>query len=186
VQNRSTMKSMTGVVGALIATLMLVLGTVSTANAATSAVSLQPNLAPIAINAGPTVQHEQLSIAASAPSASPGHAAPAATITCTPQVQNPHNSSHVNGTVNVVVTLKCTSVVPQINIRAALYFNGNLVKDSGQRTVNNSSSAQNNAAVPCKNGTYQGWMSYGVLFPPGFVPPTGAGSGFGNAVSITC
>jgi hypothetical protein len=101
-------------------------------------------------------------------------------------VQNPHNSSHVNGTVNVVVTLTCTSAVPQINIRAALYFNGNLVKDSGQRTVNNSSSAQNNAAVPCRNGTYQGWMSYGVLFPPGFVPPTGASSGFGNVVPITC
>jgi hypothetical protein len=180
------MKSMIGTVGAFIATLMLVLGTVSTANAATLTVSQHSNRTPIAINAGPTVQHEQLSTAASAPSASPGRVAPATTITCTPNVQNPHNSSHVNGTVNVVVTLTCTSVVPQINIRAALYFNGNLVKDSGQKTVNNSNVARNNAAVPCKNGTYQGWMSYGVLFPPGFVPQTGASSGFGNAVSITC
>lgn len=107
-------------------------------------------------------------------------------IVCTGNVQNPHKSSHVPGTVNVVVTLACTASVPQINIRAALYRNGLLVKDSGQKTVNNSSFAQHNAAVPCQNGTYQGWMSYGVLFPPGYVPPTGAGSGFGNSVSITC
>jgi hypothetical protein len=115
-----------------------------------------------------------------------GPAVTNATIVCTPNVQNPHNSSHVNGTINVVVTLTCTSVVPQINIRAALYKNGLLVKDSGQRTFNNTAFAQNNAAVPCSNGTYQGWMSYGVLFPPGFTPPTGASSGFGNAVSIVC
>ncbi|HZM75107.1 MAG TPA: hypothetical protein VFC19_05235 [Candidatus Limnocylindrales bacterium] len=105
---------------------------------------------------------------------------------CTGNVQNPHKSTHVPGTVNVVVTLTCTSTVPQINIRAALYRNGLLVKDSGQKTVNNSSFAQHNAAVPCVNGTYRGWMSFGVLFPPGYVPQTGAGSAFGNSVSITC
>ncbi|HEV7756131.1 MAG TPA: hypothetical protein VGO94_09770 [Mycobacteriales bacterium] len=108
------------------------------------------------------------------------------TIVCTPNVQNPHNSSHVNGTVNVVVTLSCTAPVSQINIRAALYRNGALVRDSGQRTVNGSSFAQNNAAEPCHNATYQGWMSYGVAFPPGYVPPTGSGSGYGSAVTITC
>jgi hypothetical protein len=107
-------------------------------------------------------------------------------IVCNGNVQNPHKSTHVPGTVNVVVTLTCTSTVPQINIRAALYRNGLLVKDSGQKTVNNSSFAQHNAAVPCQNGTYRGWMSFGVLFPPGYVPPTGAGSGYGNSVSITC
>ncbi|WP_035791901.1 hypothetical protein [Kitasatospora mediocidica] len=112
--------------------------------------------------------------------------APQDTIVCTPQVQNPHNSSHVNGTVNVVVTLKCTKAVPDIAIRAALYRNNLLVKDSGQKNVANSSSAQNNAAVPCSNANYQGWMSYGVAFPPGYTPPTGSGSGFGNQVSITC
>jgi hypothetical protein len=107
-------------------------------------------------------------------------------ITCSANVQNPHNSSHVNGTVNVVVTLLCTATVPQINIRAALYRNGVLVKDSGQRTINNNVVAQNNAAEPCHNATYQGWMSYGVLFPPGYTPQTGASSGFGNVVNIIC
>jgi hypothetical protein len=108
------------------------------------------------------------------------------TIVCTPNVQNPHNSSHVKGTVNVVVTLKCTSAVSSISIRAALYRNGHLVAQSGVRTVRNTSSAQNNAAKACQSGTYVGWMAYVVVFPPGYVPPTGSSSGFGRSVKITC
>ncbi|MFJ2607300.1 hypothetical protein ACIO13_20330 [Streptomyces sp. NPDC087425] len=107
-------------------------------------------------------------------------------ITCTPQVQRPHNSSHVRGTVNVVVTMKCTKPVARIAIRAALYRNGGLVKDSGTKTFTNSASAQNNAAVACSSATYQGWMSYVVNFPAGYTPPSRSGSGFGSAVNITC
>jgi hypothetical protein len=110
----------------------------------------------------------------------------ASTIVCTPNVQNPHNSSHVHGTVNVVVTLACTSAVTKIGIRAALYRNGLLVKDSHEKDFFGARFAQNNAAEPCHNATYQGWMSYIVVFPPGYVPPTGSSSGFGNAVRITC
>jgi len=47
----------------------------------------------------------------------------ASTITCSPNVQHPHKSTHFPGKVNVVVTLFCTAQVPQINIRAALYRN---------------------------------------------------------------
>ncbi len=142
----------------------------------------------VGVSSPTEISHGQL-----APKQASSHPSPAAgavvaldTITCTPNVQNPHNSSHVNGTINVVVTLTCTAPVSQINIRAALYKNGTLVKDSGQKTFNGTASAQNNAAVPCSNGTYQGWMSYGVAFPAGYTPPTGASSGYGNAVSITC
>ncbi len=109
-----------------------------------------------------------------------------AAITCTPQVQYPHKSTHVPGTVNVVVTLTCTAPVSGINIRAALYRNGALVSDSGQKSFSGTSFASHNAAEPCHNATYQGWMSYGVAFPPGYVPPTGASSGFGPVVNITC
>lgn len=119
-------------------------------------------------------------------SSTPGHLGAAAVITCTPNVQSPHNSTHVPGTVNVVVTLSCTAPVPRISIRAALYRNGNLVKDSGAKDVLGARSAQNNAAEPCHAATYQGWMSYFVQFPAGYVPPTGASSGFGPTRSITC
>jgi len=47
-------------------------------------------------------------------------------------------------------------------------------------------SKQANAAVACSNGTYQGWGSYAVVFPPGYKPLFGSGSKFGNKVNITC
>jgi hypothetical protein len=119
-------------------------------------------------------------------SAPASDAAAAQVITCTQVTQNPHKSTHVPGTVNVVTVLTCTAPVPQINIRAALYRGGALVRDSGQKSVYNSRTAQHNAAVTCVNGTYQGWGSTGILFPPGYVPPTGTTSDWGNAVSITC
>lgn len=121
-----------------------------------------------------------------ATSSTPGQTGAAAVITCTPNVQSPHNSTHVPGTVNVVVTLSCTGAVPRIGIRAALYRSGNLVKDSGTKNVYGARSAQNNAAETCHRATYQGWMSYVVQFPAGYVPPTGASSGFGPTRAITC
>jgi hypothetical protein len=135
--------------------------------------------------AASTVPPAAVTRAAAAVSVSSAPSGPAAghVIVCTPQVQNPHKYV---GLVNVVVTLKCTSVVTKIGIQAALYFNGHLVKASGLRTVMNSSSAGANAAVPCRSGTYQGWMEYGVFFPRGYHPPTGSSSGYGRAVSITC
>jgi hypothetical protein len=180
---KRTMTSATRALGTLAVISVLVIGAAASANAASSAAPVTQSVAPVAIGGGSATAARQILAITSAPS---GTVTAANVIVCRPNVQNPHNSSHVRGTVNVVVTLKCTAAVRQINIRAALYFNGRLVKQSGQRTFNNTGSAQNNAAVPCRNGTYQGWMSYGVLFPPRYVPPTGAGSGFGRAVRITC
>jgi len=171
------------VFGALAAISMLAVGTAATSGATTSVAPTTASVAPVAVAPGSPAAFNQVMAVKSRPG---GRATAADTIVCTPTVQNPHKSTHVPGTVNVVVTLSCTQPVPGINIRAALYLNGLLVKDSGQKTVNNSAFAQHNAAVPCQSGTYQGWMSYGVLFPPGYVPPTGASSGFGNVVSITC
>jgi hypothetical protein len=160
---------------------------------AVTAIAASPASATAGERPGPVGAPTVVAPAANAPvtaaTSRPGSlrkAAAADVITCTPQVQNPHNSSHVNGTVNVVVTLSCSSSVTYISIRAALYRNGSLVKDSGSKTVYGTSKAQNNAAVPCSNATYQGWMSYYVQFPPGYTPPSGASSGYGNSVYITC
>jgi len=122
--------------------------------------------------------------AAAVPSARAGKAANV--IVCTLSVHNPHKSHHVHGTVNVVVTTTCTSAVPVVNIRAALYRSGRLVKQSGQRTFRNTRTARNNAAVPCRNGRYRGWGSVGIVFPPRYTPPTATRSKFGRAVHITC
>jgi hypothetical protein len=148
-------------------------------------VSVAGMAAPAGASDSSEVAH--LPAAVSWPSSS-GRQSSAATaeIVCNPNVQNPHNSTHVNGTVNVVVTIGCTNVVPEITIRAALYRNGLLVADSGLRSVFGNNFAQTNAAVPCQDATYQGWMYYGVNFPPGYVPPFGSSSGFGNSVPIVC
>ncbi|MBT2385885.1 hypothetical protein [Streptomyces sp. ISL-11] len=109
-----------------------------------------------------------------------------AVIRCEGQVQRPHNSTHVPGTVNVVVTVSCTAPVPQITTRAALYKNGQLVNQSTLRTQTNTRTAQNNAAVRCSPGNYRGWMYFKVVFPPGYQPPTSSANGLGQEVSITC
>lgn len=109
-----------------------------------------------------------------------------AVIRCEGQVQRPHNSTHVPGTVNVVVTVSCTARVPQITTRAALYKNGQLVNQSALRTQSNTAGGQNNAAVRCSPGNYRGWMYFKVVFPPGYQPPTSSTNGFGQEVPISC
>jgi hypothetical protein len=140
----------------------------------------------------PSVPHTRTGVAAHPPAitavrtTAPGRLAAQDTITCTPNVQNPHNSTHVPGTVNVVATFSCTAPVTELNVDAALYRNGVLVAESGYNSVTGSSYAQNNAAEPCNNATYQGWGGFYVIFPPGYEPPAGSTSGFGNPAAITC
>ncbi|MFC5144966.1 hypothetical protein [Streptomyces aureoversilis] len=107
-------------------------------------------------------------------------------IRCQGQVQRPHNSTHVPGTINVVVTVSCSAPVPQITTRAALYKNGHLVHQSTLRTQTNTRSAQNNAAVRCSPGNYRGWMYFKVVFPPGYRPPTASANALGQEVALNC
>jgi hypothetical protein len=119
-------------------------------------------------------------------------AATASTIVCTPNVQNPHESSHVPGTVNVVGTVTCTSAVPEIQLQVALYRQNPadgrwyLQSASGVMTYSNTAFGQANAAAPCEDGNWVGWMSWYFKAPPGYTPPGGGNSGFGNQVAITC
>lgn len=134
---------------------------------------------------------EQLPMAAVHDSASASSSSPtsqinlASTITCTAQVQNPHNSTHVGGTVNVVATIKCTGAVSSLALRVGLYLNGSLISSS---TVSNAGKAtiQGNAAKACKSGTYTGMASWATVFPPTYVPPTASGLLTGASVKITC
>jgi hypothetical protein len=128
--------------------------------------------------AGPAAVHSSGFSARSAGTAS--------VITCTPNVQNPHKSTHVPGTVNVVVTMSCTAPVSEIWVDAALYRNGGLVVESGYRVFYSTAYGSNNAAEPCHTASYVGWGGFGVLFPPGYVPQWATTSGFGNSVYITC
>lgn len=108
-------------------------------------------------------------------------------IVCKLNVQNPHNSSHVPGTVNVVATINCDGVVAYLDMWVSL-FRDNTEVSYAHNSASVTSSLQANTAVSCVPGTYFGGATGAVTFPPTFVPPT---SNFGGAVwspdvAITC
>jgi hypothetical protein len=104
--------------------------------------------------------------ASAAPAATP---AAAAAITCRIQVQNPHNSTHVPGTINVVATVNCTGQVSHIASFVTLYKNG-AYAGSGANDVYNTSSDSVNAAAGCVIGQdYYATASAEIWYPSG--PP---------------
>lgn len=106
-------------------------------------------------------------------------------ITCTVAVDNPHNSGHVFGTVNVVARASCTAAVPQVSITAYLYPPvpyATVVGPTNSGTI----SVSSNAARSCSNGNWQGYGYMSVTFPPGYNPPTGSAGKFSPVISITC
>ncbi len=109
-------------------------------------------------------------------------------ITCQLKANNPHNSTHVPGTVNMVATIICTGPVSQLSINAGLYYNGSLIA-TGSKSNSGSATVQANAATSCVSGTYQGGATGSVVFPSGYEPPTSnfnGQQGWSTAVSIKC
>ena len=106
-------------------------------------------------------------------------------IICNLRVDNPHKSSHVPGTVNVVARFNCTSSVSGIQMTVTLERDGVEVARS---PVNSSGSAslRGNAATPCINGTYQGTARAVVTFPPGHWPSTTTLDETSSRIPITC
>lgn len=111
---------------------------------------------------------------------------------CDLNVQNPHGSHHVSGTINVVAVVTCD--VPAAKLRLAL----NLIRVSPNNrqwaavpTVVNENKAriQNNRAVSCSEGPgkFQGWGHATLTPPPGYVL---SGSPYykkyGSTVSVAC
>ena len=109
-------------------------------------------------------------------------------VVCSLELDYPHNSTHVRGTVNVVARVVCSSPVSSISLSPQLYPPVPYAPIAGTPViVADTSSAQANAASTfCTNGTWQGWASWSVVFPPGDTPPTGSGAAFGPTAPITC
>jgi hypothetical protein len=73
-----------------------------------------------------------------------GTAAPAAA-SCTIQVDNPHNSGHVNGTINVEATVSCSAAVPHIAVFVSLYRDNVKVNSDGKDVYNTAKTTENTA-----------------------------------------
>lgn len=105
-------------------------------------------------------------------------------ITCQLAVHYPHNSGHVNGTINVTSDPLCKGgIVDQLysstGLRGAQSSN-----DWAQKY--NDTYVSSNAARPCKDGTYRGIGSGTVTFPAGFTPRTASLEGSGATKTINC
>ncbi len=111
--------------------------------------------------------------------------APGQRISCKVQIQNPHNSSHVRGTVNVVTTVKCSARVADIKLTVELFHQGRQVASRGFNRAG-VASLQGNAAHACASGEYQGKAQVTVTFPPGYKPPVATGSVVSRSVNIHC
>lgn len=97
--------------------------------------------------------------------------APASAITCELSIDNPHPSSHVPETVNVVATWNCTAPVPSLEVWVYLFY-GELLVGTGHSANSGNATLKGNAAADCVNGFYSGFASGEVTFPPGYSPPT--------------
>lgn len=75
-------------------------------------------------------------------------------ITCTDNIQNAHNSTHVPGTVNVVGTVACDSGVYELALYMRLHRN-TVIVGTGSNVRVGAANVQANASAPCSSGWYQ-------------------------------
>ena len=105
-------------------------------------------------------------------------------IICTAKANNPHNSTHVRGTVNFVGSINCTAPVASLHMTLTLSFDGFPVASKPKSNAGRAS-ISNNVAAGCSSGGWQGSTVGTVTFPPGYTPHSGTVSA-SNEQSITC
>ena len=105
---------------------------------------------------------------------------------CTTQVNNPHESGHNPGAVNVTGTTTCSPYTfTESYLTIELFYNG---RDYywGQHYQADSLYNQANAAGPCYAGSWYAVLDYTIYFGPTWVPNEASGELVSNTVPITC
>lgn len=133
------------------------------------------------------VQRSLTATSTSPPSATPTAAA-ASTITCTITADNPHKSTHVPGTVNVVGHTDCTAPVASISMTVYLYNydTSRLVGVNGPTGNSGRSSFALNAAASCISGRYYGYARTTINFPPGYSPSPQSAASYSSIILVNC
>ena len=108
-------------------------------------------------------------------STGPGGASPQAgsSITCTISIDNPHKSTHVPTTVNVVSHWNCDAIVQKLTLDTKLYRGVQQV-GSGHSEGTGTFVLNGNAAVSLCQRTIPGEATGTVVFPLGYNPPSGS------------
>jgi hypothetical protein len=153
------------------------LGGTSLAEAAGAGTTPPPVVPPNAVASPSLITH------GSSSSSAPADEVP---VVCDTNEGDPHKSTHNPGRVNFVVKNECNQVVYDVHMRAALFFNGVLVDDTGSKPVGNRRKATIKANVPCRPGTYQGWGGASWTNPPNIWPPTEGAFGWSRPREVTC
>jgi len=111
---------------------------------------------------------------------------PGYTIVCDVSVDDPHNSSHVPGTVNVVASVSCPGPIENITLQAHLLQPPPGSTINGRTVYGIQNISANAANTSCINGTYQGHATGSLTFPPGYSPHTESINVYGISKAITC
>lgn len=109
-------------------------------------------------------------------------------IVCTASVQYPHGSTHVSGTINVVSSVNCSTVMNEIYQQTRLYKSGGGSWLGLPFDRFNVSYGSSNAATACSNGpgTFYG-TAYTILYPPaGYFPSRGTMESAGASNWVKC
>lgn len=117
----------------------------------------------------------------------PGTTSTSSVITCTINAQHPHDSSHVGGTVNGVATISCSQAVSSLSITVELWYQDAAVV-AGPTSKSNFGRAfiKHNAATTCVPGYYRTVATGRVVFPPGYVPPSGTVGHYSPLIFVDC
>jgi hypothetical protein len=109
-------------------------------------------------------------------------------ITCKITVANPHHSTHVPETADAVATVKCTGNMSGITMSASLSdYTHNRVGNNEDPCVNSGKQSLScTAALPCEDGSYQGFGQAEVVFPPDYTPPSENISANSKVLPVTC
>jgi hypothetical protein len=142
-------------------------------------------------NAGPSFSQIALKIPnpTASRTASPSVSGPKQiiVITCELSIDNPHNSTHVPGVINVEAHVSCTAPVTSIDLEVLLVGSdgtADLKPFGGVATA----SLEGNAVVPCNpdGATYEGVAQATVTWPPGFEPSSDTWPVDSPEVSLAC
>jgi len=106
---------------------------------------------------------------------------------CTIKANNPHASTHVNGTINGTATITCSQTMQEIYLRVKLEKSNGTTKLGTTTDEYGVSNAQGNAFVQCNQpGTYRVIAEYVLVAPPGYSPKRAASNIAGSYKSVAC
>jgi hypothetical protein len=101
------------------------------------------------------------------------------------KVNNPHDSHHVDGRVNVIAVVSCTAPVSSIAGAISLRRDGISVATKGASSTGLATLRLQTAAV-CVNGVYHAIAAASIAYPPGSIPQSSFLQASSRTLPVNC